>query len=78
MTEREKAKHWLIANVTRWPRANELAHGIVSDPIFKGWGFVKALDENIYFADCIHVGISETEFRFPELVRRNSMGEIWR
>ena len=56
---REQAKRWLAINYSEYP---ELLDRDISDDMFHSWRFVRALDGNIYFANCVDTGISEDEF----------------
>jgi len=62
---REDAMEWLLRNYYRFP--DDIAPGKsmsvnVSDVIFADWRWVRTLDGEILFANCIQPGISADEF----------------
>lgn len=52
---RSQALGWLSINSIRFP---DSVTGYVGKEMFFGWRFITALDGVIYFADCIHEGIT--------------------
>ena len=56
---RLQAFRWLKFNDIDFP--NDIENNI-GEELFHGWRFIKSTDGIIYFADCIHQGITKTEF----------------
>jgi len=52
------AMRWLAVNAIEYP--DDLPGNIGADSFF-GWRFIRATDGIVYFADCIHEGITENE-----------------
>jgi hypothetical protein len=55
---RWQAMSWLAVNFSLFP--TEIPHEIGPE-LFYGWRFIQSTDGVIYFADCIHKGITEDE-----------------
>jgi len=53
---RKQAIQWLSQNFKSFPK---IQNGLMSDAIFHNWKFIKATDGVVYFADCIHPGITQ-------------------
>lgn len=59
LRENPKRHHviqWLSQHVGKFPEMSG-----VGPKLFYRWGFIRASDGIIYFADCIHPGITEQE-----------------
>lgn len=57
---RLQAMRWLVANGILYP--NEIL-GEIGPSLFHGWRFIRSTDGVVYFADCIHEGITETDLQ---------------
>lgn len=55
---RTQALRWLSGN---YPNGFPAMKSDFSDEQFHGWRFIRAIDGIVYFADCIHGGITEEE-----------------
>lgn len=59
---RLQAIRWLLINNISYPNEKQLFEGI-GPCLFHGWRFIKASNNVIYFADCIHEGITEYDLK---------------
>ena len=57
---RLQAMRWLAINSIEFPE--DITNGIGSD-LFFGWRFMKAIDGIVYFANCIHGGITREYYK---------------
>lgn len=51
---------WLAVNSIEFPSSVD---GGVGNDQFYGWRFIEATDGVVYFADCIHAGITKEDAR---------------
>ena len=55
---RRQALAWLCSNSVEFP---QFISGSVGHDLFHGWRFIQATDGTVYFADCIHEGITKKD-----------------
>ena len=56
---RQHVLAWLLVNYDQWPCSMT---DDIGPEIFHGWRFIRCIDGEIVFADCIHKGITEEDF----------------
>ncbi len=61
LKDKPKRNHviqWLTVNFKTFPKVRKNSVGV---NLFHGWRFIKASDGVLYFANCIHPGITQQE-----------------